>query len=76
MESLTQDELEFIYYKQGTAGSFRTGLYDLFFRADHINKLKLESVFPELAVLRKYTDEPNYWESLQTKYKQGTAGIL
>jgi hypothetical protein len=70
MNALTQDELEFIYYKQGTAGSFRTALYDLYFKADSINSYKLESLYPELAVLRKYSNEPGYWESLQEKYRQ------
>ena len=43
---VTQEEAEFIYYKNGTAGSFRTALYDLFFKADMSNQMKLEVVFP------------------------------
>jgi hypothetical protein len=61
------DEWEFIYYKRGTAGSFRTGLYDLYWKADFINQAKLESVFPELWVLRKYAQESGYWEDLQAR---------
>lgn len=61
------DEWEFIYYKRGTAGSFRTGLYDLYWKADFINQTKLESVFPELWVLRQYSQESGYWEDLQAR---------
>lgn len=64
-----QDELEFFYYKQGTAGSFRTGLYDLYWKADTFNKLKLESAFSYLWVLRKYSSVPWYWEDLQERVK-------
>jgi hypothetical protein len=66
---ITQDELEFIYYKRGTAGSFREGLYNLFFKADTINQIKLETMWPELSVLRRYSNEPGYWENLQERYK-------
>jgi hypothetical protein len=68
MNQVTPDELEFIYYKQGTAGGFRTGLYDLYFRADFLNRKKLESTWPELWVVRKYADEPGYWENLQKRF--------
>lgn len=67
--NITPAELEFIYYKQGTAGSFRTGLYDLFFKADFINQSKLESQWPDLSVVRRYANEPGYWEDLQERYK-------
>jgi hypothetical protein len=65
---VTQAELEFIYYKEGTAGSFREGLYDLFFKADTINQLKLEAMWPDLSVVRRYSNEPGYWEDLQERY--------
>ena len=61
------DEWEFVYYKRGTAGSFRTALYDLYWRADFVNQLKLESAFPQLWVLKKYQQEPGYWEDLQER---------
>jgi hypothetical protein len=70
MKNLTQEELEFMYYKKGTAGSFRTGLYDLFFRGDMFNQMKLESAFPCLSVARKYQSESGYWEDLQKRFKQ------
>ena len=65
---ITQAELEFIYYKKGTAGAFREGLYDLFFKADMVNQIKLETMWPELSVLRRYSNEPGYWENLQERY--------
>ncbi len=65
-----QDEREFMYYKQGTAGSFRTALYDLFWKGDISNQAKLESAFPELWVLRKYTTQRGYWEDLQDRWKR------
>jgi hypothetical protein len=68
MNNITQDELEFIYYKKGTAGSFRTGLYDLFFKGDSINQFKLETIYPELRVLRRYSTEAGYWEDLQKRF--------
>jgi hypothetical protein len=75
---ITQDELEFLYYKWGTAGSFRTGLYDLFFKADSINQFKLETMYPELRVLRRYSNESGYWEDLQKrveKHKENATDI-
>ena len=69
---ITQAEKEFMYYKLGSAGSFRTALYDAYFRADDINALKLESVFPELEVLRRYSRESGYWEDLCTRWNQNT----
>jgi hypothetical protein len=65
---VTTAELEFMYYKQGTAGSFRTGLYDLYFKADFINQSKLESLWPDLSVVRRYANEPGYWEDLQARF--------
>ena len=67
-----RDELEFMYYKLGTAGSFRSGLYDLYWKADMSNQVKLELAFPELWVLRKYSTEAGYWEDLQARWKANT----
>lgn len=69
MNKVTQEEAEFMYYKNGTAGSFRTALYDLFFKADDINQAKLESVFPYLSVARRYRTEKGYWQDLQERWK-------
>ena len=66
---VTQEEAEFMYYKNGTAGSFRTALYDLFFKADMGNQMKLESVFPYLSVARRYATEHGYWQDLQERWK-------
>lgn len=71
MKNVTQEEAEFMYYKNGTAGSFRTGLYDLFFKADMFNQMKLERAFPELSVLSRYANETGYWEDLQKRWKNG-----
>ena len=65
---VTQEEAEFMYYKNGTAGSFRTALYDLFFLADSTNQFKLESVFPYLSVARRYAYERGYYQDLQFRW--------
>lgn len=70
---ITDAEKEFMYYKMGTAGSFRTGLYDLWFKADINNQLKLESQWPDLSVVRKYATEAGYWEELQARWKASHA---
>lgn len=67
---ITQAEIEFIHYKLGSAGSFRTALYEAFWRADGENRSKLESVFPDLEILRRYSNESGYWEDLQTRWNQ------
>ena len=69
MDKVTHEEAEFMYYKNGTAGSFRTALYDLFFKADSSNQAKLESVFPYLSVARRYRTEQGYWQDLQERWK-------
>jgi hypothetical protein len=69
-QEVHQDELEFYYYQKGTAGSFREGLYNLYWKADTFNKLKLESAFSYLWVARKYSSDPGYWEELQERIKQ------
>ena len=63
-----QDEAEFIYYKNGTAGSFKTGLYDLYFKADEVNRAKLMQVFPYLWVCQKYSEESGYYEDLRMRW--------
>lgn len=69
-ELVHPDELEFIYYKRGTAGSFRMGLYDLFFRADSQNRMRLILAFPYLWVVERYSNESGYWEDLQTRFQE------
>jgi hypothetical protein len=70
IELVTQDELEFIYYKLGTAGSFKESLYDLFFKADMGNQFKMIQVWPELYVAHRYYTHPGYWENLQERFKR------
>ena len=62
------DEAEFMYYKNGTAGGFRTGLYDLYFSADENNKSKLMEAFPYLWVAEKYSKESGYYEDLRMRW--------
>ena len=62
------DEAEFMYYKNGTAGSFRTGLYDLYFSADENNKSKLMEAFPYLWVAEKYSKKSGYYEELRMRW--------
>lgn len=68
MDKVTHEEAEFMYYKKGTAGSFRTALYDLFFKGDMFNQNKLEEAFPYLWVARRYAHEQGYWEDLQARW--------
>lgn len=67
---LSQDEYDFMLYKLGQAGSFRTALYEAWFAADLDNSQKLESVFPELEVVRRYSNEDGYWENLCQRWNQ------
>ena len=64
------DEWEFLWYKQGRAGSFREALYNLYFKGDIQNQAKLEGAFPELWVLRRFATEGGYWEDLQTRWRK------
>lgn len=70
---VTEAEMEFMFYRAGTAGSFRTALYNAFAQADHINQAKLESVFPDLSVLRRYQSEDGYWQDLQKRWGEHLA---
>jgi hypothetical protein len=69
---VTKSEMEFIYYKRNNSGSFRTSLYNTYFMGDDENQAKLESVFPDLEVLRRYSREKGYWQDLQNRYKKET----
>jgi hypothetical protein len=69
MDNVTQAEAEFMYYKNGTAGSFYTSLVNCFFKADHSNQTKLLSAFPELEPVLRYSVESGYWEDLQARWK-------
>ena len=66
--NVDNDEAEFMYYKNGTAGSFRTGLYDLYFKADEVNRARLMQVFPYLWVAEKYSKESGYYEDLRMRW--------
>jgi hypothetical protein len=66
--SVDNDEAEFMYYKNGTAGSFKTGLYDLYFKADEVNRARLMQVFPYLWVAEKYSKESGYYEDLRLRW--------
>lgn len=66
--NVDQDEAEFMYYKNGTTGSFRTRLYDLFFTADENNQNILLNAFPYLWVAQKYSQESGYYEDLRMRW--------
>ena len=68
MEDLHNDEVEFMYYKNGTSGGFRTGLYNLYFNADDNNKARLMEAFPYLWVAEKYSKESGYYEELRMRW--------
>lgn len=70
LPEISADEVWFMHYLKGSSGSFRTGLYDLYWKADGANKAKLKSVFPELWVLDKYSTDPSYWGDLVSRWKQ------
>lgn len=61
---ITEHEEKFCKYRLGMSGSFTKPLYDLMFRADPENQLKLISVFPELNIVPKYIFEEGYWADL------------
>lgn len=67
---LTDDEKEFIFYKLGSSGSFKESLYDTFFKADYTNAKILEKAFPDLAVCRRYREEPGYWDDLCRRWNE------
>jgi hypothetical protein len=60
---LDDGEIKLLEYLKGISGSFYTGLYDLFVKADFENKEKLMSAFPELQIYKKYLEEPEWFES-------------
>ena len=66
--NVDQDEVEFMYYKNGTSGGFRTALYELFFKADENNQAKLLNAFPYLWVAEKYSKESGYYEELRMRW--------
>jgi hypothetical protein len=71
MKKVTQEEAEFMYYKNGTAGSFRTALYDLYFKADWENQCILLNAYPYLNVALNYQMVNGYWQDLQKRWKNG-----
>jgi hypothetical protein len=69
-ETITREELEFCYYKRGSAGGFKTKLIETIFAADYSNRKKLSQIFPELVgIIDRYNHETGYWKDLQTKFE-------
>ena len=66
--NVDNDEARFLFYKNGTASSFETGLYDLYFNADNGNRAKLVGAFPYLWVAEKYSKESGYYEDLRMRW--------
>ncbi len=67
---VTNHEEKFMEYKVGLAGSFRSSLYDTFFKGDIENRKKLISVFPELEVALRYSSVKGYWRELVERYNE------
>lgn len=70
LPEISVDEILFMHYQKGSAGGFRTHLYDLYWKADRQNRFKLQTAFPELWVLEKYSTDPSYWGDLVSRWKQ------
>ena len=50
------------------SGDFYRGLFDLYWKADRINKGILENGWPEeMEAADRYAGEDGYWEALQKK---------
>ena len=55
----------FIDYLLGFSGSFYTGLFELYIHADHTNKSKLRSAFPdEFRAYDAYNNDPLFLDNL------------
>lgn len=64
MKDITPEEESFIHFQLGMSGSFMQSLYETWFKADTQNAAKLESVFPQLEICKRYRNEPGYWDDL------------
>lgn len=61
-------EIKLLECLLGIGGSFQMGLFELYYKADHWNKQRLEVAFPEfVSAIEKYNSEPEYFEM---KYAQ------
>jgi len=70
IETITREELEFCYYKQGNAGGFKTRLIEAIFAADDNNRNRIAQGFPELVeVINRYGKERGYWADLKETFK-------
>ena len=65
---LNQGEIKFLQYQLGISGGFYTGLFDLYWKADRVNKGLLMMTWPqEMEAAERYAGEDGYWEALQKK---------
>jgi hypothetical protein len=61
-------EIQVLECVLGIAGSFYQSLFELYYKADYWNKMKLRKGFPEfVSAIEKYNNEPEYFEM---KYAQ------
>lgn len=67
---ITTAETSFCMYKLEMSGIFKTKLYDLFWIADTYNQDKFISMFPELQVVRDYSNIDNYWQDLVERWNK------
>ena len=68
---LTKEEVLFMHYKRGMAGSGMTALIDAIWKLDRTNRAKIALGFPELVtVCNRFNDEVGYWEDLERRYNK------
>lgn len=64
----TEAEWQLIFWQRGSAGSFTAALFNAAACADLTNLTRLAIGFPdEIAVFRRYSQEPGYWQALQQR---------
>lgn len=74
--TLTETEILFMHYKNGMAGSGMTALIEAIWKLDRKNRAKIALGYPELVELcNRYNDELNYWQDLQTRWKEANQYI-
>lgn len=64
MAKISVEEEMFCMYKTGLASEWRSSLYQTFFLSDSFNQSRLMSVFPELVIAWRYSNDIEYWPKL------------
>lgn len=68
MKIITKAEVDFCMYKLDMSGDFKTKLYDLYWLANTFNKSQLISIFPNLKVTKRFSEEEDYWPNLVKRW--------